>query len=188
VNGHGAPVGDPAVSMRILVAGVGNVIAGDDGFGPAVVAALTDTELPDGVTVLDTGIGGFALVRELMEGYDALVIVDAINRGLPPGTVRVLEPVVPEIAHIAEADRAAAAGDMHQAVPGSALVIARAAGALPPFVRIVGCQPQSAGTCDTTLTDIVRDAVPVAVAAVQAVIASARQDASALPQPVVREP
>jgi hydrogenase maturation protease len=158
--------------MRILVAGVGNVLGGDDGFGPAVVSALMETRLPAGVTVIDSGIGGFALVRELLDGYDALVIVDAIERGLPPGSVRVLEPIVPEIASIPEAARAAAAGDMHQAPPGTALLIAKAAGALPPFVRLVGCQPQNAGPGEASLSDPVRDAVPAALAAVQAVIAS----------------
>ncbi len=161
--------------VRILVAGVGNVLGSDDGFGPAVVAALAGTDLPPGVTVIETGIGGFALVRELLDGYDALVIVDAIDRGLPPGTVRVLEPIVPEIAVIPEHARAAAAGDMHQAVPGTALVIAKAAGALPPLVRIVGCQPENVDTCGTTLSGVVRAAIPAAVAAVQAVIASAMQ-------------
>ena len=165
------PVGERS-GTRILVAGVGNVLGGDDGFGPAVVSALAAIDLPVGVTVVDTGIGGFALVRELLEGYDALVIVDAIERGLAPGSVRVLEPIVPEIAAIPEGTRAAAAGDMHQAVPGTALLIAKAAGALPPFVRLVGCQPQHAGPGETTLTDPVRDAVPIAVAAVREVIAS----------------
>jgi hydrogenase maturation protease len=162
---------------RVLVAGVGNVLEGDDGFGPAVVAALADTKLPPGVTLMDAGIGGFALVRELLDGYDALVIVDAIDRGLPPGTVRILEPIVPEIAGIPDNARAAAAGDMHRAVPGTALVIARAAGALPSVVRIVGCQPETIAPCQTTLSAVVRDAIPAAVAAVQAVIASTAENA-----------
>jgi hydrogenase maturation protease len=174
-----APV-TTAPAVRILVAGVGNVLEGDDGFGPAVLAALADTNLPPGVTLMDAGIGGFALVRELLDGYDALVIVDAIDRGLEPGAVRILEPIVPEITGIPEHARAAAAGDMHRAVPGSALVIARAAGALPPFVRIVGCQPHAITPCDTALSAVVRDAIPVAVAAVQEAIASAAEHARAV--------
>lgn len=165
-----APVGDRGV--RVLVAGVGNVLGGDDGFGPAVLAALAGTKLPDGVKLMDAGIGGFALVRELMDGYDALIVIDAMDRGLPPGTVRVLQPIVPAIESIQPGERAAAAGDMHQAVPGTALIVASAVGALPPLVRIVGCQPEDAVSCSLTLSESVRAAVPSAIAAVQAVIAA----------------
>lgn len=172
--------------MRVLVAGIGNVLGGDDGFGPAVLAALAGTTLPDGVKLMDAGIGGFALVRELMDGYDVLVVIDAIDRGLPPGTVRVLQPIVPEIEAILPDARAAAAGDMHQAPPGTALIVARAAGALPPIVRIVGCQPQDAVSCSLTLSGTVRAAIPSAVAAVQAIIASCVGVPDA-PQPAVRE-
>lgn len=158
---------------RVLVAGVGNILCGDDGFGPAVIAALAVTDVPEGVTLMDAGIGGFALVRELMDGYAALVIVDAMDRGLPPGTVRVLEPSVPEIATVPPAARSQAAGDLHQAVPGVALVIAKAAGALPPLVRIVGCQPQHVDECELGLSEAVRRAVPEAVATVQRLVTAA---------------
>ena len=67
---------------RILVAGIGNVLRGDDGFGPAVVQALLARgALPAGVHAVELGIGGVGLVHELMDGYDAVVIVDAVDRG-----------------------------------------------------------------------------------------------------------
>jgi hydrogenase maturation protease len=127
---------------RILVAGIGNVLRGDDGFGPAVIAALeARTDLPAGVQVVEVGIGGISLVHELMAGYEALIIVDAVERDGRPGSLYVLEPAVPQLASLTPMQRRDLAADMHQAVPGRALIIAQAVDALPPVVRIVGCQP-----------------------------------------------
>jgi hydrogenase maturation protease len=114
---------------RILVAGVGNVLRGDDGFGPAVVSRLGD--LPEGVEVVETGIGGVALLQELLAGCDGLVLVDAVDEGRPPGTVAVIEPEVEEAEHVA---------DVHLVNPQRVLAMAKAMGALPRQVRIVGCQ------------------------------------------------
>ena len=68
---------EPAAS-GVLVACVGNVLRGDDGFGPAVAARL-DGKLPAGARLIETGIGGIALVQELLAGYEGLVIVDAAH-------------------------------------------------------------------------------------------------------------
>ena len=69
---------------RVLVAGVGNMLRRDDGFGPAVAASLAG--LPPGVAVVETGIGGVALLQELLSGYDGLILIDAVDRGAAPGT------------------------------------------------------------------------------------------------------
>lgn len=160
-----------AAGRRVLVAGIGNVLRGDDGFGPAVIQALAaGGGLPAGVRVVELGIAGIALVHELMDGYDALVLVDAVDRGGAPGALYVLEPTVPEVAALAGLERRALAADMHQAVPGPALVIARAVGALPPLVRIVGCQPAATDEFATELSPPVRRAVPAAVAAIRALL------------------
>src|ERR671934_169318 len=80
-----------AARPRILIAGIGNVLRGDDGFGPAVVQALLARgALPRGVHAVELGIGGIGLVHELMDGYDAVVIVDAVDRGGAPGAIHVL--------------------------------------------------------------------------------------------------
>jgi hydrogenase maturation protease len=79
--------------MRVLVAGVGNVLCSDDGFGSAVAARLlarTD-HVPAGVEVVDVGIRGVHLAYQLLDGYDALLIVDTTHRDGPPGALYLLE-------------------------------------------------------------------------------------------------
>ena len=78
-------------SMKVLVAGIGNTFLSDDGFGVEVIARLRDRELPDGVELVDTGIRGMHLAYQLLDGYDVLVLVDAVARGSDPGTLYVLE-------------------------------------------------------------------------------------------------
>ena len=151
----------------VLVAAVGNVLRGDDGFGPAVIQALKSaTGVPEGLHAAEVGIGGISLVHELMDGYDALVLVDAVDRGGAPGSLYVLEPEVPDAAAMPALERRELAADMHQAVPGPALVMARAVGALPPVVRIVGCQPVETEEFCTELSPPVQEAVPRAVEAI----------------------
>ena len=94
--------------MRILVAGVGNVLKGDDGFGVHAAKALaTDPRLPDSTTVLETGIGGMHLVQELMQGYDAVILLDAVDRGGQPGQLFLLEAELPELASLTDTERRA---------------------------------------------------------------------------------
>jgi hydrogenase maturation protease len=81
-----------APDRRVLVAGVGNVFLSDDGFGVTVVEHLQRRgDLPAGVELVDSGIRGIHLAYRLLDGYRALVIVDATRRGGEPGTVYTLE-------------------------------------------------------------------------------------------------
>ncbi len=153
----------------VLVAGIGNVLRCDDGFGPAVARAVEGLNLPL-VRVVELGIGGVNLVHELMDGYDGLVVIDAVDRGAPAGTLFVLEPEVPDIASMEGWDRRQAASDMHQTMPGPALIMAAAAGVLPPFIRIIGCQPGETDELSTTLSETVSAAVPRAVEITQVLI------------------
>ena len=146
---------------RILVAGVGNVLRGDDGFGPAVVGRLRD--LPAGAEVLETGIGGIALLQELLAGCDGLVIVDAVDRGAEPGTVFELRPEVGDAVHVA---------DVHLANPDRVLAMARTMGALPERVRIVGCQPAVVDDLVQGLSPAVEHAIEHAVGAVRRIVAA----------------
>ena len=141
---------------RVLVAAVGNVLRRDDGFGAAVAARLGT--LPDGVEVIETGIGGVALLQELMAGCDGLVVVDAVDQGAAPGTVFVLEPDVGEAEHVA---------DVHLANPQRVLGMAKAMGCLPPRVAIVGCQPADVDELDERLSPEVERAVGLAAAKVE---------------------
>jgi hydrogenase maturation protease len=80
------------VTGKVLIAGIGNVFLGDDGFGVEVATRLGGTELPAGVQVVDYGIRGMHLAYDLANGYDAAILVDATPRGGPPGTIYVIEP------------------------------------------------------------------------------------------------
>ena len=146
--------------MRILVAGVGNVLKGDDGFGVRAAKALeTDPRLPANVTVLETGIGGMHLVQELMQGYDAVVLMDAFDRGGTPGQLFLLEPALPNLISLTDTERRDYFAETHYATPLRALTLAREIGALPPVVRIIGCQPANTDTFGAPMCDAVAAAV-----------------------------
>ena len=150
--------------MRTLIAGFGNVLHGDDGFGVAVARRLQErSDLPPGVTVLETGIAGLAVVQELMHGYDVLVAVDAMQRGGMPGTVYVLEAEVPDARALDTAQLRALTADMHLMHPSRVLVHARALGVLPGRVWLLGCEPQGMEEFTLELSDVVAGAVEGAV-------------------------
>ena len=78
--------------MRTLVAGFGNVLRGDDGFGVEVIRRLRESEVPTAdVELMEVGTAGIRLAQELLTPYDRLIIVDAMTRGGAPGTVYVTE-------------------------------------------------------------------------------------------------
>jgi hydrogenase maturation protease len=130
------------VKPQVLVAGMGNDLRQDDGFGIAVVRRFFEDDVPEGVQVYESGIAGIGLVQELMDGYEALVIVDAADRGEKPGTVYLLEVEVPDLEEFTEEGRQEFLADTHYAVPSKALILARALEVLPPRVYILGCQPK----------------------------------------------
>ncbi|HEU4980071.1 MAG TPA: hydrogenase maturation protease [Solirubrobacterales bacterium] len=144
------------MSGRVIVGCVGNVLRGDDGFGPAVAERLTD--LPDGVEVVETGIGGIALLQELLAGCDGLILIDAIDRGEKPGTVFEIRPEVLDSEHVA---------DVHLANPERVLTMAKSMGALPERVLIVGCQPAEVDELERRLSPAVARAVDLAAARVR---------------------
>jgi hydrogenase maturation protease len=78
--------------MKILVAGIGNIFLGDDGFGSEVARRLLKRRLPEGVIVEDFGIRGLDLAYALLERFDLAILIDACPRGAAPGTVSVIEP------------------------------------------------------------------------------------------------
>jgi len=139
--------------MRIIVAGVGNVLRGDDGFGIAVAVRLLEQEPPREVEVLDIGIGGIHLVQELFAGADGLIVVDALELGRPPGTVVVQRPA---IRGIAGPDDLA---DVHYATPERALMFAHGLDVLPASVWLVGCEVVDAERVGQGLSSVVAAAV-----------------------------
>ena len=140
---------------RTLIAGFGNVLRGDDGFGVEVIRRLEEAVPPSGdVVLLEVGTGGIRLAQELLAGYDRLIIVDAIARGGAAGSLYVL--AVESVDSISEID-------LHLAVPSRALSVAQALGALPRQVFLVGCEPAEVDELTTELTAPVRAAVELAV-------------------------
>jgi len=129
--------------LRLLVAGVGNVLRGDDGFG-VVLAQRLMAEPPElagvSIAIIETGIGGMHLVQELLTGYDALVVLDAVNRGGAPGTIYALEPERADPGAWSLEARRDFFADTHYAEPARALALAEAVGARPPRVLVIGCQ------------------------------------------------
>lgn len=152
--------------MRVLIAGVGNVLRGDDGFGVEVAHRLDRLSLPDGTHVVEIGIAGIALVQELQDGWDALVVIDTVDRARPPGTVLVIEPDVVDVDVLSGTDRHNLLTDMHLATPERALMLARALGVLPARVVLVGCQHANPDRVGRGLSAPVAAAVDVAAAEV----------------------
>lgn len=141
---------------------MGNVLRGDDGFGVRVVEELAKN-IPhrDDVDLYEAGIGGIGLVQELMNGYEALIVVDAVERHAEPGTVFVLTPEdQPEVDDLA-LHRSMV--DMHYADPSKVLQLARALNVCPPLVFIVGCQPEYLEDAIEGLRPPVERAVPQGV-------------------------
>jgi hydrogenase maturation protease len=120
---------------RILVAGVGNIFLGDDGFGVEVVRRLAGRELPEGVEVADFGIRGMDLAYALQEDYEVVIFIDATPQGEKPGTVYLLEPEIEEGGEVSL--------DTHGMDPVRVIKLSRALGARPTRTLVVGCEPQA---------------------------------------------
>ncbi|MGI8482356.1 MAG: hydrogenase maturation protease [Chthoniobacterales bacterium] len=159
--------------MRILIAGVGNVLRCDDGFGIEVLRELERSLVVDGVEYFESGIAGISLVQKLMDGYDALIIIDALDRGAPPGKVFVLEPDAESLRNPPTRHEAT---DLHQADPEVVLRLAAALKVLPPRAWIVGCQAVDCDELGAPLTEAVARAVPVTVERVSQIVQALQKE------------
>jgi hydrogenase maturation protease len=127
------------MSRRLLVAGIGNIFQTDDGFGVEVAARLAGLDPIPGVRFEDFGIRGVHLAYELLEGYDALILIDAVPMNEPPGTLAVIEPDA--VPGVVTTEGGAAALDAHTMSPEVVLAtLARLGGSLDR-VLVLGCQP-----------------------------------------------
>jgi len=146
--------------MRVLVAGFGNILRGDDGFGVMVSRALIARgDGSSDVKVIEVGISGITLVQELLDGYDGLIILDTVDRGEEPGTLYFFEPEVQEPESSQRRELYECMVDIHQTDPSKALLLARALGVLPRKVLIIGCQPQCCDDLGAELSEPVQRAV-----------------------------
>lgn len=165
--------------MKILVAGVGNVLRGDDAFGVEVANRLLERDNPPTVTVVETGIAGIQLVSDLQEGYDALIVVDTVDREREPGMVMTIDYEVIDVHELDHNTKYDLLADMHLATPERSLMVARALGVLPPIVWMVGVQPVDAETMKIGLSSTVEDAIDVAIVEIDRCIAELVAGASA---------
>lgn len=146
--------------MKVLVAGFGNILRGDDGFGVMVSRALMAWEdRPANVKVIEVGISGITLVQELQDGYDGLIILDAVDREGEPGTLYFFEPEVKDLDSSQGREFYECMADIHQTDPSKALLLARALGVLPRRVLLIGCQPQCCDDLGAELSEPVQRAV-----------------------------
>jgi hydrogenase maturation protease len=119
---------------RVLVAGIGNIFLGDDGFGVEVAQRLASVPMPEGVKVADFGIRSMHLAFELLDGYDTLVLIDTVGLGDdPPGTLAVIEPEV-EVFN-------GTPMDAHTMNPETVLATLHELGGNVERLLLVGCQP-----------------------------------------------
>ncbi|MEU9303619.1 hydrogenase maturation protease [Streptomyces sp. NPDC048269] len=133
------------MSGRTLVAGIGNVFLGDDGFGVEAVRALSVHPLPDHVEVADFGVRGVHLAYQLLDGYDTLVLVDATARGGDPGTLYLIEA---DAGAAGPAPPGGAVLDGHHMTPDAVLALldtlCAGTGSTPPRrTLVIGCEPAS---------------------------------------------
>ncbi len=161
------------MTARVLVAGVGNIFLGDDGFGVEVARALARRELPERVHVGDYGTSGMHLAFDLLDGYDMTILVDAAPRGEEPGTVSVLDlrGSVPR-PH-------GGPPDGHGMHPEAVLSVLDMLGGSPGHMLVVGCEPVDTGQ-RMGLSRPVERAVGVAVRKIEELVAA--------PAPVGAEP
>ena len=164
---------------RILIACIGNIFLGDDGFGVEVAQRLLSSktkQYPEGVQVVDFGIREIDLAYALLDDYDTLVLVDAVSRGGPPGTLYLIEPdlagIVPEKG--VEAGRAAM--EAHSMDPVKVLAFARALGTRPIHTLLIGCEPaplnesEDYAEMQTELSEPVRAAIDEAVLMIDSLV------------------
>ncbi|WP_319434666.1 hydrogenase maturation protease [Mycobacterium sp. RTGN5] len=151
----------------MLVAGIGNIFLGDDGFGPEVLRHVAAHPPDERVRVTDYGIRGMHLAYDLLDGWDALVLVDAIPDRGAPGTVRVFE---------ADHETLSTPGgfDAHSMDPGAVFASLAALGGTAPRTVVIGCEVQNVED-GIGLSEAVNAAVPEAVRAVQTVVTMLRE-------------
>ena len=180
--------GRPATVPRILVAGIGNIFLGDDAFGVEVVRRWANRRLPLEARVVDFGIRGLDLTYALLDGYEAVILVDACPRGGSPGTLYVLETELDADQTNADDPAAPTAAmiDTHAMDPVKVLRLAAAMGSKAKRVLLVGCEPSPNSPADETGTDLsmeisaaVRAAIDPAAELVESLVARllAREDA-----------
>jgi hydrogenase maturation protease len=157
---------------RILIAGIGNIFLGDDGFGCEVTARLARRQWPEGVRVADFGIRGLDLAYALLDGYDAAILIDAAPRGGDPGTVYIIEPDPGELNEHSAPETSPSLVDAHSMSPLKVLSLVKSMGGGCERVLVVGCEPSTLDLEEGQmgLSEPVAAAVDEAVNAVESLV------------------
>ena len=158
------------MTARILVAGIGNIFLGDDGFGPEVIRvprrrADAATPMAAASRSSTTASGACTSPTTCSSDWDALVLVDAVPDRGAPGTL-----------HVFEADHetlSPTAGlEAHSMDPAAVFATLTALGGTAPRTIVVGCEVENIDE-GMGLSEPVAAAVPGAVAAIDDVLSDA---------------
>ena len=163
------------MTARVLVAGLGNIFLGDDGFGAEVARRLATASLPEWVQVADYGTSGMHLMYDVADGFDTVILIDAAPRGGEPGAVYLLEldPADP-----GEPGSAVSPFfDAHGMQPDVVLGMLGVLGGQTHRILVVGCEPASTDY-GIGLSEPVAAAVDTAVAMVTDLVSAS----TALPE------
>jgi hydrogenase maturation protease len=158
------------MSPKILIAGVGNIFLGDDAFGVETAHALSQRQLPQGVSVVDYGIRGFDLAYALLDPWDAVILIDTLQRGESPGTLYTLEPDLSGMRGPQPADMMM---NPHGMDPVRVLQLAFSMGDVSSKMYVVGCEPADFGDefeGRMSLSEAVQDSIAEAVVMVEDLI------------------
>jgi hydrogenase maturation protease len=161
--GWDEPVASTNLSApAILVAGIGNIFLGDDGFGVEVAQRLSQRTFPEGVRVVDFGIRGLDLAYALTDGPQVTILIDACPRGAAPGTLYVVEP---DLTSLNSTNNSQVAVDAHAMNPMNVLCMAKSMGAPLQRILLVGCEPATLGPEEGQigLSEVIENALERAV-------------------------
>ena len=163
----------------ILIAGIGNIFLGDDGFGCEVLRHLSQRSWPENVRVFDFGIRGFDLAYALLDGVDLAILVDTTSRGEAPGTLYTIEPDVGELEAV---DSNATSIETHGMDPLKVLSMVKSMGGKLNKIVLVGCEPETFGPEEGSmeLSSAVAAAVPAAAQIVETLVAKQLESVEAV--------
>jgi len=168
--GPDEPIASTNVSApAILVAGIGNIFLGDDGFGVEVAQRLSQRSFPEGVRIVDFGIRGLDLAYALADGPQTTILIDACPRGDDPGTLYIVEP---DLASVNSPNGPQIAVDAHAMNPMNVLRMAKSMGAPLQRILLVGCEPATLGPEEGQmgLSEVVENAIESAVALTESLV------------------
>jgi hydrogenase maturation protease len=143
--------------LKILVAGVGNLLKSDDGLGPHIIERLKEVQLPANVDLLDLGTSGMDILH-YCANYGKVIFVDAIRLGKPPGTVYRIRPREVEVPD--DELRNVIYMSMHEIDLERVISLGKRLGKMPEDLVIIGCEPKEISMVKMGLTEEVSSTIP----------------------------